>query len=145
MSSVKMVSIELILEAVEAMIAAISAAKTRPSSPVGSSAIIDGYASSGLERSGARMTAAMPGSTMITGISSLRKPANTTPRCASAKLLAANARWMIYWLNPRSEEHTSELQSIMRLSYAVFCLKKKNRVSTKKAKRHVNINAKTTE
>src|SRR3546814_7476352 len=26
----------------------------------------------------------------------------------------------------RSEEHTSELQSIMRLSYAVFCLKKKN-------------------
>src|SRR3546814_7131607 len=27
----------------------------------------------------------------------------------------------------RSEEHTSELQSIMRLSYAVFCLKKKNR------------------
>src|SRR3546814_5958200 len=26
----------------------------------------------------------------------------------------------------RSEEHTSELQSLMRLSYAVFCLKKKN-------------------
>src|SRR3546814_5216643 len=30
----------------------------------------------------------------------------------------------------RSEEHTSELQSLMRISYAVFCLKKKN--STKK-------------
>src|SRR3546814_5031691 len=28
------------------------------------------------------------------------------------------------WL-PRSEEHTSELQSLMRISYAVFCLKKK--------------------
>src|SRR3546814_6279715 len=27
----------------------------------------------------------------------------------------------------RSEEHTSELQSLMRLSYAVFCLKKKNK------------------
>src|SRR3546814_10240820 len=27
---------------------------------------------------------------------------------------------------PRSEEHTSELQSLMRNSYAVFCLKKKN-------------------
>src|SRR3546814_5892807 len=27
----------------------------------------------------------------------------------------------------RSEEHTSELQSLMRISYAVFCLKKKNR------------------
>src|SRR3546814_6810637 len=31
---------------------------------------------------------------------------------------------------PRSEEHTSELQSLMRISYAVFCLKKKK---TKKA------------
>src|SRR3546814_4143158 len=29
--------------------------------------------------------------------------------------------------DPRSEEHTSELQSLMRISYAVFCLKKKNR------------------
>src|SRR3546814_1478139 len=28
-------------------------------------------------------------------------------------------------LAPRSEEHTSELQSLMRISYAVFCLKKK--------------------
>src|SRR3546814_2260302 len=28
--------------------------------------------------------------------------------------------------NGRSEEHTSELQSLMRISYAVFCLKKKN-------------------
>src|SRR3546814_8070172 len=30
---------------------------------------------------------------------------------------------------PRSEEHTSELQSLMRISYAVFCLKKKNQES----------------
>src|SRR3546814_8605470 len=29
----------------------------------------------------------------------------------------------------RSEEHTSELQSLMRISYAVFCLKKKNTLS----------------
>src|SRR3546814_3814126 len=29
----------------------------------------------------------------------------------------------------RSEEHTSELQSLMRISYAVFCLKKKNTYS----------------
>src|SRR3546814_4300854 len=29
--------------------------------------------------------------------------------------------------DPRSEEHTSELQSLMRISYAVFCLKKKNK------------------
>src|SRR3546814_5715989 len=30
----------------------------------------------------------------------------------------------------RSEEHTSELQSLMRISYAVFCLKKKNRYNS---------------
>src|SRR3546814_3030735 len=30
----------------------------------------------------------------------------------------------------RSEEHTSELQSLMRISYAVFCLKKKNKKLT---------------
>src|SRR3546814_1818560 len=35
----------------------------------------------------------------------------------------------------RSEEHTSELQSLMRISYAVFCLKKKN-----KKKLNTNIN-----
>src|SRR3546814_7564753 len=34
---------------------------------------------------------------------------------------------------PRSEEHTSELQSLMRISYAVFCLKKKK----KKIKAHI--------
>src|SRR3546814_1489373 len=33
--------------------------------------------------------------------------------------------------NPRSEEHTSELQSLMRISYAVFCLKKKNKTKQK--------------
>src|SRR3546814_4942629 len=32
----------------------------------------------------------------------------------------------------RSEEHTSELQSLMRISYAVFCLKKKNTKTTTK-------------
>src|SRR3546814_2463252 len=31
----------------------------------------------------------------------------------------------------RSEEHTSELQSLMRISYAVFCLKKKTNIRTK--------------
>src|SRR3546814_8918623 len=38
-----------------------------------------------------------------------------------------------YWNNPeatRSEEHTSELQSLMRISYAVFCLKKKKQINT---------------
>src|SRR3546814_8571878 len=41
--------------------------------------------------------------------------------------------FIIPWLSSRgrgkkrSEEHTSELQSLMRISYAVFCLKKKNK------------------
>src|SRR3546814_3139728 len=34
----------------------------------------------------------------------------------------------------RSEEHTSELQSLMRISYAVFCLKKKQIVKPKQTK-----------
>src|SRR3546814_2143732 len=33
-------------------------------------------------------------------------------------------------IGPRSEEHTSELQSLMRISYAVFCLKKKQTHTT---------------
>src|SRR3546814_10417890 len=36
--------------------------------------------------------------------------------------LALGAEWVLPF---RSEEHTSELQSLMRISYAVFCLKKK--------------------
>src|SRR3546814_9012128 len=34
-------------------------------------------------------------------------------------------RTVAYMISERSEEHTSELQSLMRISYAVFCLKKK--------------------
>src|SRR3546814_9469981 len=40
----------------------------------------------------------------------------------------------------RSEEHTSELQSLMRISYAVFCLKKKNTSATNtQNNQHANI------
>src|SRR3546814_1081187 len=38
----------------------------------------------------------------------------------------------------RSEEHTSELQSLMRISYAVFCLKKKKKRIKRKMKNEVN-------
>src|SRR3546814_2385243 len=38
----------------------------------------------------------------------------------------------------RSEEHTSELQSLMRISYAVFCLKKKNITQKHGNKEHYN-------
>src|SRR3546814_10726996 len=37
------------------------------------------------------------------------------------------------WNVVRSEEHTSELQSLMRISYAVFCLKKKKKQIKKKS------------
>src|SRR3546814_2019036 len=54
-----------------------------------------------------------------------------------------NVRWEYFTKQPlgrianavsvdRSEEHTSELQSLMRISYAVFCLKKKKQISTNK-------------
>src|SRR3546814_3657127 len=56
---------------------------------------------------------------------------STSGNCASARGVA----WQPSHVAPpsvvivtiiRSEEHTSELQSLMRISYAVFCLKKKN-------------------
>src|SRR3546814_6110799 len=42
-----------------------------------------------------------------------------------ARMLDATAEALLPALALRSEEHTSELQSLMRISYAVFCLKKK--------------------
>src|SRR3546814_4694457 len=46
----------------------------------------------------------------------VRQPFRAASSCAESAPLPAS----------RSEEHTSELQSLMRISYAVFCLKKKN-------------------
>src|SRR3546814_8873133 len=42
-------------------------------------------------------------------------------------------------VSSRSEKHTSELQSLMRISYAVFCLKKKNKNSTQNKTQHTKI------
>src|SRR3546814_6474024 len=42
-------------------------------------------------------------------------------------------------VDDRSEEHTSELQSLMRISYAVFCLKKTKHTNTSKKKLNTNI------
>src|SRR3546814_8017527 len=39
----------------------------------------------------------------------------------------------------RSEEHTSELQSLMRISYAVFCLKKKNNYNIDAHTQHITL------
>src|SRR3546814_10276380 len=42
-------------------------------------------------------------------------------------LYSSSASFMAHPYTLRSEEHTSELQSLMRISYAVFCLKKKKK------------------
>src|SRR3546814_8169425 len=83
---------------------------------------------------------AKPAGPMITdstGLDGLRKlleadsattSANTvgSPPTANAKLIASGTITTVAptWLITRSEEHTSELQTLMRISYAVFCLKK---------------------
>src|SRR3546814_7361499 len=45
-------------------------------------------------------------------------------------IVVSVAVWLVLSRTRRSEEHTSELQSLMRNSYAVFCLKKKNQTSS---------------
>src|SRR3546814_4446347 len=55
-----------------------------------------------------------------------KRSPNTSP---SFRLLPTDTLTMHLVLSDRSEEHTSELQSLMRISYAVFCLKKKNTLS----------------
>src|SRR3546814_8118579 len=52
------------------------------------------------------------------------------PRTVPKPLSGAHRRNEPALLPWRSEEHTSELQSLMRISYAVFCLKKKNHTTT---------------
>src|SRR3546814_9805427 len=51
--------------------------------------------------------------------------------CFPARL-GPGSQWPIDFGAVRSEEHTSELQSLMRSSYAVFCLKKKNQETSRK-------------
>src|SRR3546814_1982075 len=72
-------------------------------------------------------------------VRSFRRPhADRTPghggvpvrrRLASAAIRRLDKGDLLGWA-PRSEEHTSELQSLMRISYAVFCLKKKTKYDT---------------
>src|SRR3546814_2525196 len=50
--------------------------------------------------------------------------------CGKTSLLRAGAEPLLKRGGGRSEEHTSELQSLMRISYAVFCLKKNKRKET---------------
>src|SRR3546814_5177750 len=58
-------------------------------------------------------------STVVVSIPNLGSSVSVSQRQEPNSALPATT-----W-SPRSEEHTSELQSLMRISYAVFCLKKK--------------------
>src|SRR3546814_3544953 len=62
-----------------------------------------------------------------------------SPPIARSRGRASKASARASGSTPRSEEHTSELQSLMRISYAVFCLKKKKeRLTNVHNERHTN-------
>src|SRR3546814_3686067 len=67
-----------------------------------------------------------PYTTLFRSASGWRHPALLRGRRAAVAAAGTDAA-----AQPRSEEHTSELQSLMRISYAVFCLKKKNKLHNK--------------
>src|SRR3546814_8242727 len=52
------------------------------------------------------------------------------------RVQAALHPWVAYIVMPRSEEHTSQLQSLMRISYAVFCLKTKTNTNMQNKSRN---------
>src|SRR3546814_4400208 len=58
---------------------------------------------------------------------SQRSPSSILPSASAIAVAVAItcSACLLAMVNQRSEEHTSELQSLMRISYAVFCLKKK--------------------
>src|SRR3546814_7301618 len=63
--------------------------------------------------------------TLLEGLEAFARQAGTQAEVARAVGLPL-CRAALAHRRGRSEEHTSELQSLMRISYAVFCLKKKN-------------------
>src|SRR3546814_8759683 len=58
-----------------------------------------------------------------------KRPVKRVRRVVTTKrvIRTATPQTQVVTQTIRSEEHTSELQSLMRISYAVFCLKKKNK------------------
>src|SRR3546814_7994103 len=69
---------------------------------------------------------------LITGVSEL----GTDRAIQYAKDAEAIGMDALMVLPARSEEHTSELQSLMRISYAVFCLKKKKHITSRVKQSH---------
>src|SRR3546814_8220269 len=75
----------------------------------------------GAERAGPRLDAFI--NALPVSPATLQRVANWTIGVSLAALIVQ--------LATRSEEHTSELQSLMRISYAVFCLKKKTKLNSR--------------
>src|SRR3546814_7824587 len=74
------------------------------------------------------LSKSVPAPSWVTGITNLGFMIYPTYRLAVIGIVAVAliALYLVlYRTRLRSEEHTSELQSLMRISYAVFCLKKK--------------------
>src|SRR3546814_9258813 len=72
--------------------------------------------------------------------SEVETPIELAPPRWASRLRSMRTGWVsccVYYRPLRSEEHTSELQSLMRISYAVFCLKKKKRTYTIQLTSHV--------
>src|SRR3546814_2695728 len=59
-----------------------------------------------------------------------------TTNCKGERRFISTIARRLDMLGARSEEHTSELQSLMRISYAVFCLKKKKKEHSKTRQTH---------
>src|SRR3546814_6126305 len=84
--------------------------------------------------SGCRSTVARFSSTKASCSSPVRASAAGTKRsgrrrCSRTSTTSGHSSFPGVARRPRSEEHTSELQSLMRISYAVFCLKKKKKLN----------------
>src|SRR3546814_9960215 len=77
-----------------------------------------------------RDTAFAPLALLVTGAHDQRSRLLVTARLRALGRLAPGGDRMAAARGARSEEHTSELQSLMRTSYAVFCLKKKKTHNT---------------
>src|SRR3546814_5482510 len=69
-----------------------------------------------------RLNSASPSSQRIARCNAV---ISSVKRCSISSTASLLARKTSRHIVGRSEEHTSELQSLMRISYAVFCLKKK--------------------
>src|SRR3546814_7137201 len=70
---------------------------------------------------------AIEGMSCASCVGRIEKALKSVPGVLEASVNLATEKALVRTLAGRSEEHTSELQSIMRISYAGFCLKKKKK------------------